>query len=54
MEFKKAKQILNKNRDKKLTDVEVIEILKFIKVFADISVINFLKSMNEINKNKKI
>lgn len=52
MELKKAKQILNKNRDKKLTDEQVIEILKFIELLADISVNNFLKSMNEINKNK--
>ena len=25
MEFKRAKQILNKNRDKKLTDEEIVE-----------------------------
>jgi hypothetical protein len=52
MELKKAKQILNKNRDKKLTDEQVIEILKFVELLADISVNNFLKSMKEINKNK--
>lgn len=52
MELKKAKQILNNNRDKKLTDEQVIEILKFVELLADISVNNFLKSMNEINKNK--
>lgn len=49
MELKKAKQILNKDRDKKFTDEEIIEIMKFIKVLAEVSVKNFLKSM----KNKK-
>jgi hypothetical protein len=53
MEFKKVKQILNKSRDKKLTDEQVIEILKFIELLADISVNNFLKSINETNKNKQ-
>jgi hypothetical protein len=53
MEFKKAKQILNKSRYKKLTDEQVIEILKFIELLADISVNNFLKSINETNKNKQ-
>lgn len=52
MELKKAKQILNENRDKKLIDEQIIEILKFVELLADISVNNFLKSMNEINKNK--
>jgi hypothetical protein len=52
MELNKVKQILNKNREKKLTDEEVIEIMKFVELLADISVNNFLKSMNEINKNK--
>ncbi|WP_396209489.1 hypothetical protein [Flavobacterium sp.] len=52
MELNKVKQILNKNREKKLTDEEVIEIMKFVELLADISVNSFLKSMNEINKNK--
>lgn len=51
MEFKKAKQILNKNREKKLTDEQIIEILKLIEVLADASVHTFLKSKNKINKN---
>lgn len=51
MEFKKAKQILNKNRDKKLTDEEIIEILKFIEVLVDISVNNFLKLKDKITDN---
>lgn len=42
MEFKKAKKILNKSRDKKLTDEEIIEILKFIEVLVEMSVNNFL------------
>lgn len=50
MEFKKAKQILNKSRDKKLTDEEIIEILKFIEVLVEISVNNFLK-LKKINDN---
>jgi hypothetical protein len=51
MEFKMAKQILNKNRDKELTDEEIIEILKFIEVLAEISVNNFLKIKDKINNN---
>ncbi len=51
MEFKKAKQILNKSRDKKLTDDEIIEILKFIEVLVEISVNNFLKLKDKINDN---
>lgn len=51
MEFKMAKQILNKSRDKKLTDEEIIEILKFIEVLVEISVNNFLKIKDKINNN---
>jgi hypothetical protein len=51
MEFKMAKQILNKNRDKELTDEEIIEILKFIEVLVEISVNNFLKIKDKINNN---
>lgn len=47
MEFKKAKQILNKDREKKLTDEQIIEILKFVGLLAEISVNNFLKSRNK-------
>jgi len=49
LDFKKAKQILNKDRDKKFTDEEIIEIIKFIEVLANVSVNNLLKSKN----NKK-
>ena len=48
MEFKKAKQILNKNRDKKLTDEEIIEIMKIIQVFAKLTVKNLLESKNKL------
>jgi hypothetical protein len=51
MEFKMAKQILNKSRDKKLTDEEIIEILKFIEVLVEISVNNFLKIKDKIKNN---
>ena len=51
MEFKMAKQILNNSRDKKLTDEEIIEILKFIEVLVEISVNNFLKIKDKINNN---
>ena len=49
MEFKKAKQILNKNRDKKLTDEEIIEIMKIMEVFVKLIV----KDLLESRKNKK-
>jgi hypothetical protein len=52
MEFKKAKQILNKNRDKKLTDEEIVEIMKIMGVFVKLIVKDLLESRK--NKNKKI
>lgn len=52
MEFKKAKQILNKNRDKKLTDEEIIEIMKIMEVFVMLIVKDLLESRK--NKKKKI
>lgn len=52
MEFKKAKQILNKNRDKKLTDEEIIEIMKIMEVFVKLIVKDLLESRK--NKKKKI
>lgn len=51
MELKKAKQILNKNRDKELTDEEIIEILKFIEVLVEMSVNNFLKIEDKKSNN---
>jgi hypothetical protein len=47
MEFKRAKQILNKNRDKKLTDEEVVEIMKIMEVFVKLEVNYLLKSRNK-------
>ena len=47
MEFKRAKQILNKNRDKKLTDEEVLEIMKIMEVFVKLEVNYLLKSRNK-------
>lgn len=47
MEFKKAKQILNKSRDKKLTDEEVLEIMKIMEVFVKLEVNYLLKSRNK-------
>jgi hypothetical protein len=43
LEFKKAKRILNKNKDIEFTDEEIIE------VFAKLTVSDLLKSRN--NKN---
>jgi hypothetical protein len=47
MEFKRAKQILNKNRDKKLTDEEIVEIMKIMDVFVKLAVNDLLKSRNK-------
>ena len=47
MEFKRAKQILNKNRDKKLTDEEIVEIMKIMEVFVKLEVNYLLKSRNK-------
>ncbi len=43
MEFEKAKQILNKDREKKYTDEEVSEILKLLTVLAEVMIKNLLK-----------
>ena len=47
MEFKKAKQILNKSRDKKLTDEEVVEIMKIMEVFVKLEVNYLLTHLNK-------
>jgi len=49
MEFEKAKQILNRNKLKKYTDQEIIDIIKILEVFTDVWVNNLLKSI----KNEK-
>ncbi len=46
MEFKRAKQILNKNKDKKFTDEEIIEIMKIMEVFVKLAVNDLFKSRN--------
>ena len=47
MEFEKAKQILNKDREKKFTDKEISEILKLLTVLAEVVVKNILKESRE-------
>ena len=47
MEFKRAKQILNKNKDKKFTDEEIIEIMKIMEVFVKLAVNDLFKSSNK-------
>ncbi len=42
MEFEKAKQILNKESEKKYTDHEVSEILKLLSVFTEVMINNLL------------
>jgi hypothetical protein len=46
LEFKRAKQILNKNKDKKFTDEEIIEIMKIMEVFVKLAVNDLFKSRN--------
>ena len=47
LEFKRAKQILNKNKDKKFTDEEIIEIMKIMEVFVKLAVNDLFKSSNK-------
>ena len=42
MEFEKARQILNKDKENKYTDEEVIEILKLLNVFTEVIIHNLL------------
>jgi hypothetical protein len=46
MEFEKAKQILNKESEKKYTDQEISEILKLLKVFTDVMINNLLNKQD--------
>jgi hypothetical protein len=46
MEFEKAKQILNTEKNKKFTDDDVNEILKLLTVLAKVSINNLLKNRN--------
>jgi hypothetical protein len=43
MEFEKAKQIVNKNREKKLTDQQIKEVLLLVEMLASCT-INHLKT----------
>ena len=43
MEFEKAKEILNQDKDYQYTDEEVSEILKLLTVFVDVTVKNILR-----------
>ena len=43
MEFEKAEQIVNKNRDKKLTDQQIKEVLALAEMLANCT-INHLKT----------
>jgi hypothetical protein len=40
MEFEKAKQIVNKNRDKKLTDQQIKEVLALAEMLANCTINN--------------
>jgi hypothetical protein len=40
MEFEKAKQIINKNRDKKLTDYQIKEVLALAEILASCTIHN--------------
>ena len=40
MEFEKAKQIVNKNRDKKLTDQQIKEVLALAEMLANCTIDN--------------
>jgi hypothetical protein len=40
MEFEKAKQIVNKNRDKKLTDQQIKEVLTLAEMLANCTINN--------------
>ena len=47
MEFERAKEILNQDKDYQYTDEEVSEILKLLTVFADVTVKNILRESRE-------
>lgn len=43
MQFEKAKQILNQNKEKKFTDEEIVQIIQLLEVFKDVWIANLLK-----------
>jgi hypothetical protein len=51
MEFEKVKQIILKESKKKYTDLEIIEIMQMLEVFADVWVNNLLKSTKNEKRN---
>lgn len=49
--FRKAKTILNADREEKLTDEQVKQVLELLELFARISVEQFKTKMNEENSS---
>jgi len=47
MEFEKAKQILNCEKEENYTDDEIKQILEFLSVLAKVSIDNLLKRKND-------
>ena len=47
MEFKKAREILNQDKENQYTDEEVSEILKFLTILVDVTVEDILKESRE-------
>lgn len=47
MEFEKAKQLLNCEKEEKYTDDEIKQILEFLNVLAKVSIDNLLKKIND-------
>ena len=43
MQFEKAKQILNQNKEKNYTDEEIVQIIQLLEVFKDVWITNLLK-----------
>ena len=43
MEFERAKEILNQDRENKYTDEEISEILNFLTILAEVAVKNILR-----------
>lgn len=47
MEFERAKEILNQDRENKYTDEEISEILNFLTILAEVAVKNILRESRE-------
>jgi predicted RNA binding protein YcfA (HicA-like mRNA interferase family) len=50
MQFEKAKQILNQNKEKKYTDEEIVQIIQLLEVFKDVWITNLLKLTEEVKQ----